>query len=134
MRQRSRFFVANIVLGIIFAIFFFISLTVTIVINETLGDVEGIYGDLSEEYLYDDYSYENDVYSLLSIENADAQLIGEEYLGETAYEGYQYYRVEYQIHNAGTIYETLGYLDLDCQGEEDEDAYQEYYFDDSDND
>lgn len=129
MRKRSRFFVANIVLGVIFAVVFSISLVITLSVGSVFDEIspgEGWLDAWSDLFDSDD-SYDDDVrYTIPVIRETSAQLLGSEYRGKEAYAGYQFCMVKLLIHNAGTKCLSPDYMDIACEGEADDDVYMDY--------
>lgn len=148
MQKKSRLFIANVVLGIVLAVLFCISIAVMAIFHGVFREVKREYesygwaepfddfSDNNSSWAYEDswdsdvdwdyesnWDYESVYYSLPSITGAAAELIGPEYRDGTAFEGYQYYRVTMQVYNAGTEYMTAEYLDLTVEGEEYDDVY-----------
>lgn len=132
MRKRSRFFVANIVLGVIFAVAFLISLMITLSVKAVYDGfmLEGgwlldqVTGSLGTDDSYSDY---DDVsYMLPVIQETSVLPVGPEYQGKEAYDGYQFYLVKLLIHNGGTECVVADYLDLRCEGEDICDVYLDY--------
>ncbi len=139
MKKRSRFFVANIVLGAIFGFCLIICLFVMAIFHEAFRqiDMESILDNMEDEWLYDadgnriwnDYeSNDSAYYSLPYIESAAASRIGTECQGETVRKGYQFYELTLLVRNGGTAYLISDYLNLTCEGAEDDDVYMKYFF------
>lgn len=136
MRKRSRFFVANIVLGAIFAVALLISLVITFSVGEVFDQLSPGDGwlDAWTDLFDSDDSYGDDVrYTLPVVQETSAQLLGSEYQGKEAYEGYQFCMVKLLIHNAGTRCLSPEYMDFTCEGEAADDVYMDYSFNDYDN-
>lgn len=162
MQKRSKLFVANIVLGIVFGVLLCISIVVMMIFHVAFEEVERQYeaygwedyydsiqndsgswsyddGDQDydiwdyDEWSYDDgqdysdtWDYATVYYTIPSITGASAELIGSTYQEQEAEAGYQFYRLSLQVHNAGTDYMVVNYMDLDVSGEEDTDVYRYY--------
>lgn len=136
MKTRSRFFVANIVLGIVLAIFVIVDLIIFLIFNRVMYAVDFVddmdWSSLIDEYAHEDYEYVNYRYSLLTLEDAYARKLGDEYNGQKAKSGYQFYMVHAMVHNAGTDYMNAKYLGLDFYGEEYSDVIWDYEIGDYD--
>lgn len=144
MKTRSRFFVANIVLGVVVAIIVVIDLFIILSVNSAMRVVDLVdemeWSDLLDELYemdefdeYEDYyEYVNYRYILVSLEDAYAERLGTEYDGRQAESGYQFYMVHAMVHNAGTNYMETKYLDLDFYGEEYSDVIWDYVIGDFD--
>lgn len=116
--KRSRIFIANVALGIVFCVFLLISVLIMLAMRLAFQGVEQEYGayegsaGLYEEFQTDTGSqeyedglrHEREVYLINSITGAVAKPLGSSYKGWTAQEGYQYYSVSMQVANAGTDY------------------------------
>lgn len=136
MRKRSRFFVANIVLGAIFAVALLISLVITFSVGEVFDQLSPGDGwlDAWTDLFDSDDSYGDDVrYTLPVVQETSAQLLGSEYQGKEAYAGYQFCMVKLLIHNSGTRCLSPEYLDIACEGEAADDVYMDYSLNDYDN-
>ena len=111
--KKSRLFIANIVLACVFVLFFIISLSIVLLMRSSFRVAEEMYANYDwygELYGYDyDYGndsisdYEKEVYEMPVLKDASVELIGRELLGQTAYEGYQYYSVKVSVYNGGSI-------------------------------
>lgn len=130
MRQRSRFFKANIVLGIIFAAILGIDFGIFRAGREAFNAIEAELEMAAPEDFYWSEDWESDyeakVYPLPSMEQASVSLIGDEYQGRPAQDGYHFYEVKVLVHNAGTEYLITDYLNIFCEGEAEGDVYMEY--------
>lgn len=126
MKKRSRFFVANIVLGIIFIIELAIVLAIVFVGKAAFDEFEH-YGVATGQY-------DRDAYELLSVENASVQLLGSKYRGQQAEDGYQYYTVKVMVRNTGTLSAIADYIDIYCEGKEYDDIYMEYDYSEKEDD
>lgn len=136
--KKSRLFIANIVLACVFVLFFIIGLSIVLLMRSSFRVAEEMYANYDwygELYGYDyDYDYGNDsisdyekeVYEMPVLKDASVELIGRELLGQTAYEGYQYYSVKVSVYNGGSEYLIPDYLDIRCEGDSDDDVYHEY--------
>ena len=138
MKTRSRFFVANIVLGIMLAVFVIVDLFIFLIFSRVMYAVDFVdemdWNDLLDAYDDYDYNYEyvNYRYILVSLEDAYAEKLGTEYDGQMAESGYQFYMIHAMVHNAGTDYTETKYLDLDFYGEEYSDVIWDYMIGDYD--
>ena len=132
--KKSGIFIANIVLASVFGVFLLVSAGVVLVMKGSMDVIEHTYEAMDWNEIYDGgdgYSdYMREVYELPVIENAVAEPLGAEYGGESAYEGYQYYRVTVTVYNGGTEYLFADLLDFDCQGGREGDVYVEYVYED----
>ena len=132
--KKSGIFIANIVLAAVFGVFLLVSAGVVLVMKGSMDVIEHTYEAMDWNEIYDGgdgYSdYLREVYELPVIENAVAEPLGAEYGGESAYEGYQYYRVTVTVYNGGTEYLFADFLDFDCQGGREGDVYVEYVYED----
>lgn len=139
--KKSKLFIANIVLTCVFALFFMISVAIVLLMRSSFHAVEAMYADYDwygELYGYGNGGYDNDygsdfigdyqkeVYEMPVMKNASVELLGTELLGQTAYDGYQFYSVKISVYNGGSEYLIPDYLDIRCQGVNDDDVYNEF--------
>lgn len=141
--KKSRLFIANIVLACVFALFFIISVALVLLMRSSFDIAEELYanydwygelygygnGGYGYDYDYGEDSpsdYEWEVYEMPVMKNASVKLLGTELSGQTAHEGYQYYSVKISVYNGGSEYLYPEYLNIHCEGVNEEDVYNEY--------
>lgn len=121
MKKHGKFFVPNIVLGIILFFVIIANIFLPVFFSAVFTSVgsEGemaVYEVASKETTESEYIY-NNWYSMLTMKEINAEYIGWEYEGRTAREGYDFYKITAKVQNDGNLYHDTNYVYIYFKGE-----------------
>jgi len=137
MKKNTELVAINTILAVIFVVLVFVVMLIISAINFRQGMTDDVSEDMLEvfEENEEDVDWSDEFMlsffpQLILAEKPSVQLIGNNYQGVEAKEGYQYYAVKVYVTNVGAYAQKVEYAPIYCKGNNYEDVYTEYTMED----